>query len=139
MAKFKCRGQRARQQRKKILQQRGIGFQIRRQLEQHRPQLACGSKRLNRRQEARNKVFGPLEPLDVRDHLMCLDTKTEMRWSLLNPVLDGAFFHQLPEGEVHLNRVKLRGVMAEKLFLREFGRVEVGLPCWISPPGSTDK
>src|SRR5207302_7859123 len=76
---------------------------------------------------------------DVRDHLVRLDAQAKVRRRFLNPVLDRGLFHQLPESKVHFNRIQLSGVMAEKLFLRELGRIEVRLPRWISPPGRSDK
>ncbi len=139
MTKFKCRRQRARQKRKKILEQSGIGFQIRRQLEEHRPKLASAGQRLNRRQKTRNKILRPLQSLDVRDHLVRLDAKAKVRGRFLDPVLDRGLFHQLPESEVHFDRIELRGVVTEKLLLRELGWIEVRLPARISPSRSSDK
>ena len=79
MPEFKCRRQRARQKRKKIFEQRGIRFQIRRQLKQHRAKLAGGGQRFNRRQEPRNEIFRSLQPLDVRDDLMRFDAEAKVR------------------------------------------------------------
>src|ERR1022692_2843969 len=134
VTEFKCRRQRPRQKREKVLEQRRVRFQIWRQLEERRPQLSSAGQRLNRRQKARNKILRALQPLDVRDDLVRLDAKTKVRGRFLYPVLDCGLFHQLPESKVHLDRIELRSVVAEKLFLREFGGIEVGLPCWISPP-----
>src|SRR5260370_34945295 len=70
---------------------------------------------------------------------MRLNAQAEVRRGLMNPVLDRCLFHQLPEGKVHFNRIKLSGVITEKFLLRELGRIEVRLPRWISPPGRSGK
>src|SRR4029077_4064503 len=60
VAEFKRERNRGEQKSQKILQQHGIRFQIRRQLQKDWSQLAGGSERLDRRQKARNKIFRPL-------------------------------------------------------------------------------
>ncbi len=128
VTEFKCCGQRARQEGEKILKQRSIRFQIRRQLKEHRAKLAGGRQWFDRRQEARNEIFRPFQPLDVRDHLVRFDAETKVRRGFLNPVLDRGLFHQLPESEIHFDRIELRSVVTEKFFLRELSGIEVRLP-----------
>src|SRR5271155_5992903 len=139
MPKFKCRRQRVRQKREKILEQRRVCLQIRRQLKEYWPKLASTGQRRDRRQKARNKIFRPFQPLDVRDHLVRLDAQAKVRRSFLDPVLDRSFLDQLPEGEVHFHGIELRRVVTEKLFLRELGRIEVRLPARVGPSGSSGK
>src|SRR5260370_37360264 len=56
-----------------------------------------------------------------------------MRRRILQPVQDGCFLDQLPEGEIHFNRVELSGVMAEEFLLRQLGWIKIRLPRRISP------
>src|SRR5260370_7537804 len=72
----------------------------------------------------------------MRNYLVRLHAESEARRCLLDPVLNRCFFHELAESEVHFNRIELSCVVAEKLFLREFGWVEVGLPARVGPSGS---
>src|SRR5712691_3019688 len=72
----------------------------------------------------------------MRNYLVRLHSESEARRCLLDPVLNRCFFHKLAESEVHFNRIELSCVVAEKLFLREFGWVEVGLPARVGPSGS---
>ena len=48
-----------------------------------------------------------LQPLDMRDHLVRLNAEAKMRRRILHPVLDGRFFDQLPESEIHFDGIQL--------------------------------
>src|SRR5258708_1624886 len=88
VTKFKRCRQGARQKRDKILEQRRIRLQIRRQLEQHRAELSSGGQRFDGCEKAGNKIFGSLQSLDVGDYLVCLHAESKRRGRLLNPVLN---------------------------------------------------
>ncbi len=69
---------------------------------------------------------------------MGFDGETEMFGGIGQPVLDGGFFDELAEGEVHFDRVELGGVEVEEFLLGEFFGIESGLPSWIRPSGGAD-
>ena len=112
MAEFKRRRNGAGYDRKKILQQGSVGLKVGRKLKQHRSQLSCGRQRRNRRQKARHEVLGTLQTLDMRDDLVRLHSKAKVGGRLLQPVLDRALLHQLAKGEIYLDRVELRRIVA---------------------------
>ena len=68
------------------------------------------------------KFLRVLQSLDVGDYLVRFDPEAEMVGCLSNPFLGSGLLQQLPEGEVHLNRIQLAGVVGEELRLREFLR-----------------
>ena len=80
-----------------------------------------------------------LEPLDVRDDLMRLNAKAKMRRRILQPVLNSRFFNQLPESEIHFNGIELRCVVTQEFLLRQLWRIEIRLPCRVSPSGGSSK
>jgi len=116
VAKLEGGGQRAGQDGQKIFEQRGIGFQIRRELKKHWAEFACSRQRFDGCEKARNEIFGAFQALDVRDDLMRFDAETEVCGRVLQPVLDGGFFDQLAEGEVYFDGVELGGIVSEKFF-----------------------
>src|SRR5437879_2536228 len=67
------------QLRQKILEARQIAAQERRQLKQHRAQLAGAVQRAEGREKARGPLLGIFQPLDVCDVLMRLYGKFEAR------------------------------------------------------------
>src|ERR1700686_3674148 len=69
----------------------------------------------------------------MRDDLMRLDAKTKMCGRILQPVLNCGFFDELPESEIHFDRIQLGRVVAEEFLLRQLFRIKVGLPCRIGP------
>ena len=89
----------------------GIGFQIRRKLEQHGAKLSRSGERFDRGEKPRNEIFGLFQPFDVGDDLMRFDSEAESRREFRDPFLRGRVFHQLAEGEINLHRVQLGGVM----------------------------
>ena len=125
--------QRSRQLSKKVFQQRGIELQIRRQLEQDWTQLPCSRQRFNGSQEAGQEVFHALQPLDVSNHLVRFHAETEVRGCVRDPVVEGAFLHQLPKCEVHFDRVELRAVVAQKFLLRKFRWIKIWFPARVRP------
>src|ERR1700733_10347679 len=139
MTELEGRRQRPRNNRKKVLEQRGIRLQVRWQLKKHGAKFSRTRQGRDRRQKTRQKFFSSLQSLNVGNYLMRLHAETKLRRRLLHPVLDCGFFHQLPEREIHFYRIELRRVMLEKLLLRQLGGIEVGLPCRISPSGCPDK
>src|SRR5438270_11393867 len=105
-----------------------VYFKIRRQLKQNRTKLSGAGQWLNGRQKTRYEVFGALQPLDVSNDLVRLHGETEVLRRIGQPLLQRRFLHQLPKGKVHLNRVQLVCVMAEKFCLRQFLRIKIRLP-----------
>ena len=75
----------------------------------------------------------------MREHLMRLDGEAKSRRRLLDPFLGRALLQHLPKGEIYFNGVELAGIVREKFRLRQFGRIKVRLPTWISPSRSADE
>src|SRR5438270_5572079 len=138
MSKFKGGGQGARQDREKILKQRAIHFQVRRKLKQHRSQSSGSRQRRNCGEKSRHEIVGPFESLDMRDHLMRLDSKAKVRRRILQPVLHGRLFYKLPEGEIHFDGIELSRIVSKEFLLRQFGWIKFGLPCRVSPSGGAN-
>src|SRR5579864_8720574 len=139
MPKFECSRHGTRQDREEVFQKCSIHLQVRRKLEKDRAQFPSRSERLNRRQKTRHKIFRPFKPLDVRDDLVRLHPKAEVRGAVLQPVLDRRFFNKLPEGEVHFDGVEPGRVIVKEFFLRQLLRVKRRLPAWIRPSRSAGK
>src|SRR4029077_17858244 len=88
MPELKRKPVRLRQELRKRPQQIKIGFQIRRRLYQYRPQLARLPHWLHALQKKPERVIAVLEPLKMRDGLMHLGGKFEIRWRRSHPSCD---------------------------------------------------
>src|ERR1017187_610335 len=75
----------------------------------------------------------------MRDDLVRLNAKAKMPWRVLQPVLDGCLFDELPESEIHFDGIELRSVVTEEFLLRQLGRIEIRLPCRVRPSGGSSK
>src|SRR5882762_19461 len=112
-----------------------VSFKVRRQLKQNGTKPPGARQRFNRSEEARQKILCPLQPLNMGDDLVRFDGEAESSRRLGQPVLQGRFFDQLPEGIVHLHRIQLGCIVAQEFFLGQFLRIEIRFPAWVCPSG----
>ncbi len=77
------------------------------------------------------------QPLEVRDALRRFEAEAEVRRSRGQPALEHLRRRQSTEGVVDLNRGQLRCVELEEALRRRACRIELRLPCRISPARSS--
>ena len=77
-----------------------IGFEIWGQLKQDWAEALGALKDFESSEKTLEKFFRSFQALDVREHLVRLDRKTEVLGRVGQPFLDGRFFYQLAKGEV---------------------------------------
>src|ERR1051326_1501472 len=117
-----------RQELRKHPQQIRIGFQIRRCLDQYRPQPSRLSHWLHALQKKPKRVVAILEPLEMRDRLMHLGGKFEIRRRHANPSSDRAGRWHPPKRGIQLHRIQPRGIELKKPLRRQLLRKERRFP-----------
>jgi len=138
VAEFERCPNRTRQTFQEFCEHRLISFEIWRELKKDRAEASCAFQPFERSKKALQKFFRIFQPFDMREHLMGLDGEAKAIGSICDPVLNGCFFHQLPEGVVDLDGVQLRRVKVQEFLLRELLRIELRLPARVGPSGSAD-
>ena len=113
-----------------------LGFEIRRQLEQHRAKPMRGAKRIDRAKKY-FREFGLFQAQQMRDAHVRLEREHESRGGRADPTLQSRRRWEAAERVVDLHRVQPAGVVFQEIFLGKLGRVKVRLPRRISETGST--
>src|SRR5437667_6296393 len=135
MTKFDGEAEIARQKWQKIAQQFQIALQIRRKLEQNRPQATRRAQRIDRPQEEIDSASDLLEAHDVRDPLVGFASETETGRCRLHPIFECGSGRQTAECIVDLDAVETRRVMLQEFLLRQIGGIKARLPTRIREAG----
>jgi len=115
-----------------------VGLHLRRQLEQHRPELL--TEQLQPRfHELDAVVVDVLQPLDVGEEARRFPGEHEALRRLLHPSLDRLHRRHAVEHPVQLNGGEVAAVEAEVLLLRQFAREEAAVPMAIKPSRCADQ
>src|SRR2546427_6730687 len=135
MAKLESDTRAARQVRQEILEPRQIAAEKRRQLEQDRAAFAALVQGARGREKARGPLLCIFEPLDVRDVLMRLYGKFEIRGRGSDPARQQFFGGETAKCVVQLHRIQSAAVVAEEFGRGEFRGIKLRLPLRVGPAG----
>jgi hypothetical protein len=126
VAEFKRDPTPPRQQLQERLQSRQVLLEIRRQLEQQRPQTLAQLP--GHGEELRHGLIGVPQPKPMRDLLRGFECESEFATHLLRPTLDVGQRGHAVERLVDLNGAKMLAVKGEHPIVGQLLRVELPLP-----------
>ena len=125
-----------RQSQQELAQERHVGFEIRRQLVEHRCELRPERPRdFGKRVD---ELFAVAQPLLVRDPLPRFERETEARWNLRGPALQDLRRRLPVERIVDLDGGKALGVVPEHLLRRQILGIEAAPPGFVVVTAGAD-
>src|SRR5258708_11978650 len=102
-----------RQKTDEVRDQRQIGLEVGRSLNQDRSQFPRLPQKIEALQKVAQRRLAILQPAEMGDHLMDLGGKFETGCSSGNPILLRRSVGKTPKGKIELHRVQLRGVILQ--------------------------
>src|SRR5207247_745725 len=109
-----------------------IASEVGRELKEDRAEPVRGAERIDRAQKNLGEFGRVFEPQHVGKALVGFGGKEKPRLGRLDPVLERAGRGEPPKGVVDLDAVQPSGIVLEKLFGGQVGRVKSRLPGRIS-------
>jgi len=116
-------------------EQRGIGLQERRKLDEDDAELPCLLKRLEGFEKKAHGFAGIFEAKDVGDALVSLGTELETFGCGVDPRIEAHVGDAAAEGVINFDGIELSGVVREKFCRGKLGRIKIGFPTCVSPSG----
>ena len=122
VAEFECghgrRGAGKRRRGEEVGEQRGVGLEVWRKLEQHRPQLARGAHRFQHVDEPAGNLVAVAQAAEVGDALRGFEAEPEAGRRGREPSGQRRCRRKRAKGVVDLDRVELRRVVLQKALCR---------------------
>src|SRR6267142_245327 len=128
----------SRQKTDEVRDQRQIGLEVGRSLNQNRPQPSRLAQQIETLKKAAQRRLAILQPAEMGDHLVDLGGKPETGCGGGNPVLLRRRVGETPKGQIEFHRVQLRGVILQEPLRRKLVRIKPRLPGRIRPAGCTN-